>query len=304
MVPASATVTNLSTKTNLGTKIKDLAGHEVQTDGVGTKVRIYMAAFNTLYEEYRAKPSEGKKQAFLETSKSLFYRMFLDLYAMNVDDFRNGDLALAVSDILDIDHITLNGDDAEQGEIFCAAFAHAIGRIIQETSIALVAGETAVMGDGDKKIATEKNYGSIVDRVLELQENTSQFTMNSELSPEAERLLLKVKRLIFQATEAKKRQAVINRSVELNLGGSTTGYRNGQKLVPLEAGHDVIAIFERKTEKGIISPRANGISAIRKTMTKLLGDNWSMKTLRDYFDELGKQSIHISDEARERLSQM
>ncbi len=104
-----------------------------------------MRAFNGLYEKYRANKSSHGKEQFEAIARDLFYRMILDLYAMNVDDFRNGDIALAVSDILDIDHITLTGEDAEQGEIFCFAFAHAIKKVIETTKIACVAGETAIL---------------------------------------------------------------------------------------------------------------------------------------------------------------
>lgn len=163
--PVTGFVTESNQK-NLDTR----PGYEVQTDGVGTKVRIYMKTFNSLYEAYRTNGAPEKRTQLLETAKTLFYRMFLDLFAMNVDDFRQGDLALAVSDILDIDHITLDGEDAEQGQIFCEAFAHAIGRVIETTGIALVAGETAILGDGEKLSATRKNMGGIVNDVLGLEE--------------------------------------------------------------------------------------------------------------------------------------
>lgn len=242
-----------------------------------------MQAFNSLYESYRIDKAPEKRAKLLDTAKTLFYRMFLDLFAMNVDDFRHGDLALAVSDILDIDQITLDGEDAEQGQIFCEGFAHAIGRVIETTGIALVAGETAVMGDGDKLNATRKNMGGIVNDVLGLEQILAGISETVDLPDQVHKLVMTTRMLVRNASTTKTIQEGIDRSVELNLGGGTIGYRNGQKLAKMEAGHVVIAIFEKKTEKGIISPRANGISAIRATMTNLLGDDWAMKTLRDYF---------------------
>jgi len=50
----------------------------------------------------------------------------------------------------------------------------------------------------------------------------------------------------------------------------------------MEAGHVVLMFPEQKTDKGIISPRANGISAIRR-IENLLGDTWTNKTLDDFF---------------------
>lgn len=248
-----------------------------------------MQAFNSLYEAYRAAKTPEKRAKLLETAKTLFYRMFLDLFAMNVDDFRQGDLALAVSDILDIDQITLDGEDSEQGQIFCEAFAHAIGRVIEATGIACVAGETAVMGDGDKLNATRKNMGGIVNDVLGLEQILAGISETVDLPEQVHKLVMTTRTLVRNASLAKETQEAIDRSVELNLGGGTIGYRNGQKLAKMEAGHVVVAIFEKKTEKGIISPRANGISAIRATMTSLLGDDWAIKTLRDYFAAISEK---------------
>lgn len=298
LVPATATIIQKASQKT------DLAGHEIQTDGVGTKVRIYMKAFNSLYEKYRANKTETNKEQLEVTARDLFYRMLLDLYAMNVDDFRNGDVALAVSDILDIDHITLSGEDKEQGEIFCIAFAHAIGRVIETTKIACVAGETAILWDGDKLNDTRDNLGRIVDKLLWMSQTASKITSTGQLPVDVELLVIGVKALIEEATCVKEKQTVIDRSVELNLGWSTTGYRNGEKLIPLEAEQVVIALFENKTSKGIISPRANGISAIRASMEKLLGKEWATLTLQDYFDTLDAKLIPIDGQVKLRLSQM
>lgn len=299
LVPRNSKITQVPTK-----KVTD-SGNEIQTDGVGTKVRIYMRAFNGLYEKYRANKSEHNKKQLEAIARDLFYRMFLDLYAMNVDDFRHGDIALAVSDILDIDHITLSGEDAEQGEIFCNAFAHAIGRIIETTKIACVAGETAVLGDGDKLNDTRRNLGWVVSDVLELNGNLKRIDeTTNDLPPAVQEILTKVRRLVDNARGAQDNQEVIDRSVELNLGWSTTGYRGMEKLAPLWEGQVVIALFEKKTAKWIISPRANGISAIRKTMENLLGSEWALKTLQDYFDILDSKDIAISADKKENLSKM
>lgn len=117
-----------------------------------------MKAFNSLYEKYRADKTDANKKEFEETAKILFYRMFLDLYAMNVDDFRDGDIALVMSDILEVDFVRLDGDDKEQGEVFCNAFAFGISEVVNKTGIALGTGESALMGDGDKLKSTRRNY--------------------------------------------------------------------------------------------------------------------------------------------------
>lgn len=151
LVPERGVITRRESK-------KESSGFEIQTDGVGTKVRIYMKAFNSLYEKYRADKTDANKKEFEETAKILFYRMFLDLYAMNVDDFRDGDIALVMSDILEVDFVRLDGDDKEQGEVFCNAFAFGISEVVNKTGIALGTGESALMGDGDKLKSTRRNY--------------------------------------------------------------------------------------------------------------------------------------------------
>lgn len=178
-----------------------------------------MKAFNSLYEKYRADKTDTNKEQLEATARDLFYRMLLDLYAMNVDDFRHGDIALAVSNILDINHITLTGDDAEQGEIFCTAFAHAIGRVIEKTQIACVAGETAILGDDDNLKDTRDNLGAVVDELLTLQETDTRVgEVLGRLPGNVECLIIGIRRVLKKALVAKEQQKIIDRSISLNLG--------------------------------------------------------------------------------------
>ena len=50
----------------------------------------------------------------------------------------------------------------------------------------------------------------------------------------------------------------------------------------MQPGDVVLAFFEKRTG-GVISPRANGISAIRR-LENLLGDTWTNQTLSDFFN--------------------
>ncbi len=76
------------------------------------------------------------------------YRMMLDLYAMIVDDFRRGHVAISVTDIIDINHIKIgkNDPDNEQGTVWANAMKYALESVIKTTQIALIAGETAILG--------------------------------------------------------------------------------------------------------------------------------------------------------------
>lgn len=71
---------------------------------------------------------------------------------------------------------------------------------------------------------------------------------------------------------------IVEGRMELNIGGSGNGILAGNKLVDMRDGDVVIAFFEKKTASGVISPRANGISAIRR-LENFLGDDWTDRKL-------------------------
>ncbi|MDR2190480.1 MAG: hypothetical protein LBP53_04780 [Candidatus Peribacteria bacterium] len=74
--------------------------------------------------------------------------MLHDLIAMNVDDLRNGEMAVAVTNIIDINHL-----QGMYGKIFADSMATAMGNVIKELDIAMTAGETAILGE-PKKVHT------------------------------------------------------------------------------------------------------------------------------------------------------
>ena len=76
---------------------------------------------------------------------------------------------------------------------------------------------------------------------------------------------------------------IVEGRMELNIGGSGNGILNGTRLVNMKAGDEILVFCEKKTPSGIISPRANGISAIRK-LEDIFGDDWTNKTITDFFD--------------------
>jgi hypothetical protein len=104
------------------------------------------------------------------------YRMMLDLYAMIVDDFRDGHIAISVTDIIDINHIKIdiNNPDKEQGIVWANAMKYAIENVIKETQIALIAGETAVMGAGDNEVALRKMVSDLTNRLLGIEDYISE----------------------------------------------------------------------------------------------------------------------------------
>ena len=69
-------------------------------DGVGTKWQIYCEAFEGYYKEYER--WEITKEKLNIYWIDLWERILHDLIAMNVDDLRNGEMAVAVTNIIDI----------------------------------------------------------------------------------------------------------------------------------------------------------------------------------------------------------
>jgi hypothetical protein len=70
---------------------------------VGTKVQMYTNVFNNLIYRYENKALP--QQQLFSIAVELRERMLHDLIAMNVDDLRNGETAVAVTNIIDINHL-------------------------------------------------------------------------------------------------------------------------------------------------------------------------------------------------------
>jgi phosphoribosylaminoimidazole (AIR) synthetase len=66
--------------------------------------------------------------------------MLHDLIAMNADDLRDGQMAVSVTNIIDINHL-----GGERGRVFSESMAKAMEQATSEIGIGNVAGETAVL---------------------------------------------------------------------------------------------------------------------------------------------------------------
>lgn len=61
----------------------------------------------------------------------------------------------------------------------------------------------------------------------------------------------------------------------------------GEKLIPLEEGHVLVALYEQPDKNGIIGPRSNGITPIRKKMKELAGrSDWARMTFEDFLKHI------------------
>ncbi len=289
---------------------------ESQTDWVGTKVRIYMRQFNLMYERFtKEKVSieahmsttsalddwngmgespwqyiQRLQDEFQETANELMYRMMLDLYAMIVDDFRLWHVAVSVTDIIDINHIKIDGNDSnkEQWIVFANAMKFAMESVIQETKIALIAGETAILGKWDNEKAQASIAQDALSRLRKIEELVSWVKPYWATRDVVNRIKADIQSLVNpdwkkSVSELGAFSSIVEGRVELNIGWSGNGILKWEKLVEMKAWDVVLAFEEKKTEKGILSPRANGISAIRR-LENILWDNWTDQTLTDFFD--------------------
>ena len=231
-------------------------------DWVGTKVQIYTNRFNFLVrelEEWRLEAPE-----LLTQSIELWERMLHDLIAMNVDDLRNWEMAVAVTNIIDINHLKWI-----RWKVFSDSMWQALYNVILELDIAMTAWETAILWEPQK--------------VGELQKVLALFWW--ELTAILYlRFPGSVKQQIRDILEdLTKKVEIISKDLEFNIGWTWLWVMwKEEKLVKLEAGQAIVYLWERSTENWIIWPRSNGITAIRKHMENLAWEWWENLSFEEF----------------------
>jgi hypothetical protein len=118
---------------------------------------------------------------------------------MNADDLRDGQMAVAVTNIIDINHL-----GGERGRVFSDSMSQAMERATTEIGIGNAAGETAILGEG-KNARAYKLAADISARVLRELPN-----------PNAEQRAYIDEHL----AEHDARIADITNSIDLNIGGT------------------------------------------------------------------------------------
>lgn len=243
-------------------------------DGVWTKVQIYCNQFENTFQELK------KGTLDWETAEKegieIWYRMMMDLIAMNADDLRKGEIAILATDIIDINH--LNG---ERGKFFQDTMSKAMGKAIQTTKIAITAGETAVLGTN----AQAKYAQKIMEQLLN--------ALQGVLVPktEANKNAIGLAKMWLKKINKKLEE------IEFNISGTALGLKPQQeKLVKLDwPYYDVIAFEEKKTN-GIIWPRSNGITKIREDMLSIMGEWRENKTFEEFVQKIGEKANKIPEE--------
>lgn len=241
---------------------------KVDIDGVGTKVQIYTNQFENIFQSRERQEidwEEAKKQ-----SGELWYRMLMDLIAMNADDLRNGQIAVALTNIIDINHLK-----DKRWHLFQDSMAEAFQRAIQTTGIAMTAWETAVLWQSWEAKKISKASLNAANRIEEVLEGELSWSNAAKAIQEILNTL-------------KNQITVIWEGISLNIWGTVLGIETkDQKLIPLDDNNYDIVGFKEKEADGIIWPRSNGITAIREWMEQIMGDGWENKTYEDFIEKIG-----------------
>lgn len=243
-------------------------------DGVWTKVQIYCNQFENVYQALIHEEigwEEAKNQAV-----ELWYRMVMDLIAMNADDLRKGEIAILATDIIDINH--LNG---ERGKFFQDTMSKAMRKAIQTTQIAITAWETAVLGTNAQAKYAQKTMEQLLN------------ALQGILVPQTEAN----KKAIALAQEWLEKINAKLEEIEFNISGTALWLKSQQeKLVKLDAPYYDVIAFEEKRINGIIGPRSNGITKIREDMLSIMGEWRENKTFEEFVQKIGEKAKKIPEE--------
>jgi len=229
-------------------------------DGVWTKVQIYYNQFEHIFQELLAKEIDWESARMLAVE--LWFRMIMDLIAMNADDLRKGEIAIAATDIIDINHLAW-----ERGKFFQDTMKEAMKKAIQTTQIAITAGETAILGTNPQAKYAQKIIEDLY-KVLHEDINTDKNTLAL-----VEKGLDKINAKL--------------EGIEFNISWTALWLEVEEKKLVLLNGeyYDIIA-FRENTTNGIIWPRANGVTKIREDMESIMGEWWENMTFEDFMDKI------------------
>lgn len=256
-------------------------------DGVGTKVQIYQNQFENFFKQRENWDLETS--VLRENSIDLWYRMLMDLIAMNADDLRNGELAIGITDIIDINFFVgpKPNDDKRRWNLLQDTLSEAFRRVIKTTEIAITAWETAILWESRKT----KKLNNITQK--------SRKEMLKVLEKSLDKNSIEnIKKIIEQEQEEIRN---LMEEIEFNIWWTALWLRVEDKLIPLDTydTYDIIA-FQETSKDGIIGPRSNGITKIRDDMELIMGEWWEDKTFEDFVLQIGEEkSEKIPKEVRD-----
>lgn len=261
-------------------KIIEIQWVKESIDGVWTKVHIYLNQFEHFFQELKNNEIALDQCKVLCTE--LRVRMLSDLEAMNIDDLRNGELGVAVTNIIDINHLK-----GERWHLFQDTMANAFAQVITENKIAITAGETAILGQSREAALLNNTVSHTKEKITSiLNARDITTTLFRTLFP-------KIYKGISDALE--KQTNTINNdlaTISLNIWWTSLGLSLANKLIPITDWQLIVGLSE-KQHYGILWPRSNGITAIRNSMTACMWAQRENKTFVDFCDRIGRHKTDI-----------
>lgn len=235
-------------------------------DWVWTKVQIYTNVFNELVKQKES--WEISDQELFDTSVELWERMLHDLIAMNVDDLRDWEMAIAVTNIIDINHLKWI-----RWKVFADSMAKAMWNVITELDIAMTAWETAILWE-------PKKVSQLLWLIDDIWASLTQ-VLDLDISEVAKN---KIRAILDKAYS---KTSIIHSDLEFNIWWTWLWVVwTAEKLVELKPWQRIIALQEKPTKDWIIWPRSNWITAIRKYMTSLAWEWWENLTFEEFCDKI------------------
>jgi phosphoribosylaminoimidazole (AIR) synthetase len=283
-------------------------------DWVWTKIQIYSEVFNSMVENL----AEGKitKEKLLETSVELYERMLLDLIAMNVDDLREWEMAVAVTNIIDINHL-----EWLRGKYFAEAMKIALYNVSTSLNIAVIAWETAILWENEKVSKIENNVTlpqreawitstSILDILMSDDRIADFASKNSDLRDYLVHHVSKNPRLLVNVSSgiasmvnevidnslviyenSQKCLEVILRDISFNIWWTGLWVIwSKEKLNKIREWQLIMYIQEKPTKNCIIWPRSNGITRIRKWMDKIAWEWWAALYFEEFLEKIWEEN--------------
>ncbi len=282
-------------------------------DWVWTKIQIYSEIFNSMIEDFENE--KIWKDEIMKVSVDLWERMLSDLIAMNVDDLREWEMAISVTNIIDINHL-----EWPRWHFFAESMKIALYNISKKLDIAITAGETAILWDNEKvpkiveDVATPQRIAwitstSILDILLDNEKiqkiinkdpvlkdflinhvsNNEQFLISCGVNTVA--MVSEIIEKSFEIYEdAEKCLKIILKDISFNIWWTGLWVIwNKEKLTEIKKWQSIMYFQEVPDENGIIWPRSNGITRIRKVMKNIAWKWWMYLTFEEFLDKIGEE---------------
>lgn len=259
-----------------------IKANKIDIDGAGNKPRIYCNQFEHIIQAFEKNEITGETAK--EEATELRYRLLMDLFAMNADDLRDGQVAVHLTNIIDINHLKWI-----RWHLFQDSMAQAMKKAIEKVDIPMTAGETAVLWQNEEARKIQKATLSTIKSIQEiLDENQEKAKIEHliEMQNKITRIHKPIQDLI---KNLENEIEIIGEGISFNIWWTTLGYDTGKKLVDIETrNRRAIIAFEEQSTDGIIWPRANGITKIIEDMIEIMGEWWENKTFEEFVEIIGE----------------